>query len=505
MLMRTKKHSENGHDGKATPGLRQQYAAALTLSMLLTDVCLANVVGADTQNFNATTSGLDFVTVESAQTLDPGVVNFGFFLNDAVNSLPYFANDPQKRTAYTDSVLGADLNVGIGLLPGFDIGISAPQVLQQDSEKGGYHGQYNATGNTEARLNAKVQFYGTRDYGLALMLSENLNRINNDPYAGKNAGPTTNLQLAGDTTINNFKLGLNVGYRWRLRGHQDDPTVPVAPLPDQYIASGAISYLLTSIDTKAIFEVFGSLPNHSVTDASDRQASSAEALLGLKHDFTTRLAGHVGGGTQIVKGISSPDWRVYTGLNYTLGGYTKAKAEKIETVTQPQAVKADPFAGPPKPTEKIVVHDVLFEYDSDTLILGATGEVMTKLVAYLNTKPSFTRLIIEGHTDSIGSDPYNMDLSLRRANTIKRWLVSHYHLPAGKIITIGRGKHRPIADNGNYQGRQLNRRVEFTIYRDMAKVKPSTTPIAAATTAKPSNGPAAVTAQTKPVTQAKTK
>ena len=123
----------------------------------------------------------------------------------------------------------------------------------------------------------------------------------------------------------------------------------------------------------------------------------------------------------------------------------------------------------------------------------------------MNTKPSFTRLIIEGHTDSIGSDPYNMDLSLRRANTIKRWLVSHYHLPAGKIITIGRGKHRPIADNGNYQGRQLNRRVEFTIYRDMAKVKPSTTPVAAAAPAKPSNVPVAALARGNPVTPAKTK
>ena len=469
MLMRNINLNRIAHGAMCRGTRPRHFAAATLLSMLLTDVSLANVIGADTQNFNPTTSGLDFVTVESAQTLDPGVVNFGAYLNEAVNSLPYFANSPQGRKNYSDSVVSGDLNVGIGLLPGFEIGISAPQALYQDAEKSGYHGQYSATGNTEARISAKYQFYGTREYGLALAMSENINRINNNPYAGTNAGPTTNLQLAGDKTIGDFKLGLNVGYRWRLRGRKIDSATPIAPLPDQYIASGALSYLLTSIDTKLIFEVFGSLPNHSVQDASDRAASSAEALAGLKHDFTTRLAGHFGGGTQIVKGISSPDWRVYTGLNYTLGGYSQAKPEAFETVTQPQATKPNPFAGPPKAREKIVVHDVLFEYDSDTLVLGLSSDVLAKLVQYLNTKPSFTRLIIEGHTDSIGSDTYNMDLSRRRAATIKRWLVSNYHLPANKIITIGRGKHQPIADNGNYQGRQLNRRVEFTIYRDMAK------------------------------------
>ena len=486
MLMRNKILNKNAHGAKFRGRRPRHFAAATALSMLLTDVSLANVIGADTQNFNPTTSGLDFVTVESAQTLDPGVVNFGAFINEAVNSLPYFANNPQGRKSYSDSVIGGDLNVGIGLLPSFEIGISAPQALYQDAEKSGYHGQYSAKGNTEARIAAKYQFYGTREYGLALAMSENINRINNNPYAGTNAGPTTNLQLAGDKTIGEFKLGLNIGYRWRLRGQKIDATTPISPLPDQYIASGALSYLLTRIDTKLIFEMFGSLPNHSVQDASDRAASSAEALVGLKHDFTTKLAGHFGGGTQIVKGISSPDWRVYTGVNYTLGGYSQAKAEKFETVTQPQALKADPFAGPPKAQEKIVVHDVLFEYDSDTLVLGMSSDVLAKLVQYLNTKPSFTRLVIEGHTDSIGSDTYNIDLSRRRAATIKRWLVSNYHLPANKVITIGRGKHHPIADNGNYQGRQLNRRVEFTIYRNMAKASAK---VAQVSKAKPAPAP----------------
>jgi hypothetical protein len=51
---------------------------------------LANVIGTDLQNFNSTTNGLDFVTVQSSKTLDPGVLNLGLFFNYGVNTLPYF-------------------------------------------------------------------------------------------------------------------------------------------------------------------------------------------------------------------------------------------------------------------------------------------------------------------------------------------------------------------------------------------------------------------------------
>ena len=443
---------------------------AAFLTIFFTNVSFGNVVGADTQNFNPTTSGLDFVTVESAQTLDPGIVNFGLFLNDQENSLPYFANDPQSRTRFSDAIISGDLNVGIGLLPGLDFGISAPQVLGQNSPGTGFHGEYNSLGNTEVRINSKYQFYGNREYGLALEVSANLNRIGNNPYVGTGAGPTTNFQLIGDTTVGKFKLGLNVGYRLRQPGKAIASEAPITPLGNQYIASGAISYLLSSIQTKLIAEIFGSAPEKNLNTFSSRTAGSCEALFGAKHDLTTSLSAHFGIGSQINNGISSPYWRIYTGVNYDLGQPTPSQSPtKIQTVSQTTLPKLDPFSGPPKLQEKIVIHDVLFEYDSANLVVGGPDATLSKLANYLMTKPVFTRLIIEGHTDSIGSDSYNLDLSKRRAETIRKWLIDRYHLPGTKIIAVGRGKRMPIADNGNYQGRQLNRRVAFTIYRDMAK------------------------------------
>lgn len=446
-------------------------ATTAAVSILWSGFASANVVGSDTQNFNPATSGLDFVTVQSSETLEPGFVNFGFFLNYAVNSLPWFDDTEQGRLEYTDTLLGADLNIGIGLLPGFDIGLSAPQVLMQSVQEGGWHGQFAERGNTEARLNAKVRLFGDREGGMAVVGSANVNRIKNNPYTGEGAGPTSNLELVADTTVKRVAFGLNLGRRWRRPGEPIADAAPLEPMRDQWIASGAVSYLFSSIDTKLIFEVFGSKPVEREDEPSGRLASSAEALLGLKHDFTTNFSGHLGGGTELVHGRGSPDWRIYAGVNWAVGPTFSKPTKPVKTAPQEvpsgyATVASDPFKGPPKPVEKLVIHDILFEFDSDHMVLKGSDDTLKKLVDYLNLKPVFTRLIIEGHTDSIGSVEYNADLSLRRARNIRKWLIDRFHLDPKKVEAVGKGEAYPIADNGNYQGRQLNRRVEFMIYRN---------------------------------------
>jgi outer membrane protein OmpA-like peptidoglycan-associated protein len=444
--------------------------AASTLSNGLTPVALANVIGADTQNFNPTTSGLDFVTVHSSETLEPGYLNFGLYLNQAVNSLPYYEDSPQGRTKFSDSVLGADLNIGIGLMKNWDLGLSLPQVLDQKAKADGFHGQFGQNGATEIRVNSKYRLLGNQEYGVAVVGSVNINRIKDNPFIGKDAGPTYNLELAADKSFNKMALAINTGYRWRKPGEALENAEPVEPLGNQIIASVAASYLFSSIDTKIIFEIFGSSPAGHESENSDRLASSAESLLGAKYDFSSNLAGHFGAGTELIHGRASPDWRIYTGLNWQLGPAFSRPQHPIKTAasgaeTPTEFPSSDPFSGPVKAQEKIVIHDVLFEFDSDTLVVGEANTTLDRLVKYLMRDPVYTRLVIDGHTDSIGTDQYNMDLSRRRAITIKRWLTQRYKLESKKINPNGKGERFPIADNGNYQGRQLNRRVEFTIYR----------------------------------------
>ena len=69
---------------------------------------------------------------------------------------------------------------------------------------------------------------------------------------------------------------------------------------------------------------------------------------------------------------------------------------------------------------------------------------------------------IEGHCSYEGTDEYNLDLSMRRANSVKKYLVAHGINP-DKLRIEGFGKRRPLASNDTEEGRVINRRVEFVI------------------------------------------
>jgi outer membrane protein OmpA-like peptidoglycan-associated protein len=106
--------------------------------------------------------------------------------------------------------------------------------------------------------------------------------------------------------------------------------------------------------------------------------------------------------------------------------------------------------------------DLLFEYDSATLKPEAAA-TLAKLGSLIkkNARASFR---IEGHTDSFGTDEYNMNLSLRRAEAVKTWLTSTMGLDSSRISTVGLGKTRLLVPaTGTVEQQQLNRRVEIVI------------------------------------------
>jgi outer membrane protein OmpA-like peptidoglycan-associated protein len=104
--------------------------------------------------------------------------------------------------------------------------------------------------------------------------------------------------------------------------------------------------------------------------------------------------------------------------------------------------------------------DVLFATGSYTLKPGAR-EKLAKISGILLAHPGLT-LQIEGHTDSVGSDDYNQQLSDRRAGSVQEFLVQQ-GVAAGAVTAVGFGKMEPVASNDTAEGRQLNRRVELVV------------------------------------------
>ena len=119
--------------------------------------------------------------------------------------------------------------------------------------------------------------------------------------------------------------------------------------------------------------------------------------------------------------------------------------------------------GLPVGEEKIALPtDILFEYNEFELKEEARLSMM-KLAFIVQTNPDAT-FIIEGHTDSFGGDQFNLDLSLRRAEAVRRWLVERLRIDAANIQVAGMGKTRPIVPvEGTAEQQSLNRRVEIVV------------------------------------------
>lgn len=116
-----------------------------------------------------------------------------------------------------------------------------------------------------------------------------------------------------------------------------------------------------------------------------------------------------------------------------------------------------------KQTERgllVTLGDVLFEFGKSDLTSQA-GPRLDKLAQFLTQFPN-RKLLIEGYTDSVGTDAVNQTLSQRRAESVQRALVSRGVTP-DRITTQGYGKQFPVADNGSPEGRAMNRRVEIVI------------------------------------------
>ncbi len=121
----------------------------------------------------------------------------------------------------------------------------------------------------------------------------------------------------------------------------------------------------------------------------------------------------------------------------------------------------------------VTLGDVLFSSGRADLKAGSAGN-LDKLVTALREAPD-RHVLIEGHTDSIGSDDMNLALSQKRADAVSLYLTGH-GVESGRIAATGKGKAYPVAGNETAAGRQLNRRVEVTIQNSSPQVTSQNSP-----------------------------
>ena len=148
----------------------------------------------------------------------------------------------------------------------------------------------------------------------------------------------------------------------------------------------------------------------------------------------------------------------FRGQNYSVDDLEKALFPDTQPPAQLRGIAPQQRLGP-APEQPTVIVDVLFEFNSDKILpqyytdLDRIGQVLTR-------RPN-SQIQIEGHTDSVGSDSYNLSLSRRRAENVKQYLVGQFSIAGDRLVVLAKGESAPMAPNDTPEGREKNRRVAF--------------------------------------------
>ncbi len=139
-----------------------------------------------------------------------------------------------------------------------------------------------------------------------------------------------------------------------------------------------------------------------------------------------------------------------------IGDYMDAQAEEIDNQVEGAMVE--------RVGEGIrVVFDTGLLFTTGSSTLTSTSRYNIQKLANILNKYDDTNIVIEGHTDSQGSESYNQQLSEQRAESVAS-LLRAYNVSSARVSTVGFGETRPVASNETASGRRLNRRVEVLIY-----------------------------------------
>lgn len=166
----------------------------------------------------------------------------------------------------------------------------------------------------------------------------------------------------------------------------------------------------------------------------------------------------------LAKGYHQIRLTYFQGPRLLLALQLKMSTDNIEYVPF-DLEKLNPLTIQDTPNEiKILMKDgILFDFDSDN-IQDDTKKILEEIKRYYLDRITFKEIIIEGHTDDIGSNEYNQTLSQRRADGIANFFISE-GISKEKIKTIGYGEEKPLVKNDNDQDRATNRRVELRIIK----------------------------------------
>lgn len=309
------------------------------------------------------------------------------------------------------------------------------------------------------------------------------------------SGVLPGLQL-GSRITENFSLQL-WGESGDLDLKDDAGDIPM----DQYFISARYHYHDASL---LGFEPYlGFALGHKELDSDSSTQLGAE--FGVQRGLTDRLVLDLGMRPSVSPDDETMDSNVYAAINLVIGRASRRRAEpEPEPIPEPIVEPVEEEVPPPVVVvdtdgdgvedgadqcpdtmagalvdeqgchltlERSVNETLNVQFESGGASVKASSISDIERIAKVMTEYPQTALVIEGHTDSVGSADANLRLSQQRADAVKAVLVEHFNIDASRIAAVGRGEYEPVADNDTPEGRAQNRRVETEISASRTEIQ----------------------------------
>ncbi|HEY6003982.1 MAG TPA: OmpA family protein [Anaeromyxobacter sp.] len=451
--------------------------------------------------------------IETASRARPGTYGLAAIL-DYADGLLALKLGTEKQDLL-QSRLSLHLLGGWSVGPG-EVSFHVPVALWQRSdfsflESRGVTGplvdRIDRTALGDVRLGFKLPLLGQGRFpvGLGALLDLRLPTGNRKAFTGEGlmAVPTA----IATRSFGRLRLDAQVGYKLRDTGQYAQLVVHDG---FTYGLGGSIDLpRLSRIQRwKAILELTGEWPRgYDLSGARYRAPLSARG--GLRLFLSRSFAFELGGGAGLGEaGYGRERWRVFAGIRWNKVPLSPEEAAEEERDTDHDGVpdridlcplepgpaeldgcpdsdgdgipdredKCPREKGPPEndgcpvsveesviiETERLTLRDsIQFDTGKDT-IKRESFRVLDQVAKLISEHPELKKIRVEGHTDNVGSAPYNKDLSERRAASVVRYLVGK-GVQRTRLEPAGFGFERPVASNATALGRAKNRRVEFRI------------------------------------------
>jgi OOP family OmpA-OmpF porin len=179
---------------------------------------------------------------------------------------------------------------------------------------------------------------------------------------------------------------------------------------------------------------------------------------GAKYYITENLYARAGVEAQYNIDQGDTEWAPSIGIGMNFGGGSKPVAQVAEAAPEPMP---EPMPVE-EPAQVVRVElDVKFDFDKARVKEESYGDIKN-LADFMKQYPQ-TTTTVAGHTDSVGTDAYNQNLSEKRASAVREVLVNQYGVEGERVSAAGYGESQPVADNATESGRAINRRVEAEV------------------------------------------